>query len=87
LRFLAKLGIAGIIIAICFLISVLLGFISIICGVIYLYVSEEGEDKKEPLYPATRWGSNMSSAWLGAKLDEDEARRKEAEKEPRDQGH
>lgn len=87
MRFLFKLGIVAVVVFVCFLIYWLLGYLSIIGGIIYLAVSGEDDNKKEPLYPSTKSGTNVSSAWLGAKMDEEEARRKEVEKEPRDQGH
>jgi len=62
-------------------------------GVIYLAASSyfpasnEGKEKNDhPLLPSTHVTTDVSIAWLGAKMDE-EVWRKQAEKEPRDQGH
>jgi len=78
-----------------FLIYSPLAFLYIIGGMISLAIviistipkTDDDRERQEPLFPSTHKGTLVSSAWLGAKMDEEEARRKQAQKEPRDQGH
>jgi hypothetical protein len=82
------------VVAILFLIYAPLGFLYIIGGVICCVLivvrfipKAENEEKKGPFFSTPRGTNVNSSAWVGAIMDEEEARRKQADKEPRDQGH
>jgi len=94
MKFVIKLVIVVIVIIACFVLYSPLGIFYIIAGVICLAVlgflprsNKDNESRHEPLSPSKQTGSYVSSAWLGAKMDEEEERRKQGEKEPRDQGH
>jgi len=93
MKFLLKLATVVIAVIVCFVVYSSLGIFYISGGVICLVVlgfiphsSKDEENKLEPLSPSKQTGSYVSSAWLGAKMDEEEERRKQGEKEPRDQG-
>ena len=93
-KFLLKLAIGVIAVIACFVLYSPLGIFYIIGGVICLAVlgflphsRKDDENKLEPLSPSKQTGSYVDSAWLGAKMDEEEVRRKQGEKEPRDQGY
>jgi len=95
MRFIFRLGIAIVAIAVSYELFPLFGYFVIVGSIIYLIISSGGEDdqsksvdkSKESLWPSSPPRSDVSSAWLGARMNEEEARRREGEKEPRDQGH
>jgi len=95
MRTLYLLGIVAGAVVILFLIYSPLAFLYIIGGmictaIVIIYTipkTDDDRERQEPLFPSTHRGPLVSSAWLGAKMDEEEARRKEAQKDLRDQGH
>lgn len=58
-----------------------------ICAAVVVVLSvpktETDREAKEPLFPSSRRGTDISAAWLGAKMDEEEEMRGKAEKKPR----
>lgn len=91
MRTLYRLAIVAVAIAVLFVIYSPLGIFYIVGGIICAAIvaffprSEENQDReqKEPLSPSKQTGSYVSSAWLGAKMDEQEERRRQAENKPR----
>jgi hypothetical protein len=87
-----KLGVVVATVVACFLIYPLWGVLyiflgAICCGILAYTKADDDHERLEPLFPSTQMGTDVSSAWFGAKMDEEEAWRKQGEKEPRDQGH
>jgi hypothetical protein len=91
MKFTLKLAVVAAVVIVCFVLYSPLGIFYIVGGIVYLVASSyfPGRDdrKQEPLSPSKQTGSYVSSVWLVARMDEEEARRKEAEKEPTDQDH
>jgi hypothetical protein len=95
MKFLYKVGIIVAVVIFCFVLYSRLGFLYLSAGVFCIallsYRSAPKEDRERgvvvdqdgrfPIY------SDVSAAWIGARLDEKEAWQREAQKEPRDQGH
>jgi len=74
-----------------FLIYPHLGLVYIFCGficaaIVVFYTvpkTENDRERREPLWPSSHRGTDVSAAWLGAKLDEEEEMRRKAENNPR----
>ncbi len=91
MKFLVKLGIVFAVVVALFLVYSHFGVIYVIGGVISVAAlvfssvpkAENDRERKEPLFPSSHRGTDVSAAWLGAKMDEEEEMRGKAEKKPR----
>jgi hypothetical protein len=59
----------------------------VVCAAILVFSSvpktDDDRERKESLFPSTVIYTKISSAWLGAKMDEAEEMRRKAENKPR----
>lgn len=91
MRFLFKLPIVAAVAVACFRINWMLGYFAIIGGILFLAVTsgnkdEEGIEDDHHAFPSTIARSDVSAAWLGAKLDEADEVKRQNEREGRVSG-
>jgi len=90
MRVLYRLAIVALAAGVLFLIYSPLGVLytigGVICAAILIFSSvpkaDDDRERPEPLFPSTHRGTLVSSAWLGAKMDEEEEARRKAENQP-----